>query len=121
MNKKIMSASLALAISCSLIGGNMALVSANTNNISVVERSEEHLVQPSGKVSAAAKLLLKAYRKLPNHVKKLIAKYTKLNVFLSIVEHYTGALEDAVYHACLKVGMPKMMANIVTKTIMLLV
>lgn len=77
--------------------------------------------QMRGKFSAAVKLIRKAYNKLPAKVKSFIAKYTKLNVLLNLIEHYTGTLEDAIYTACRKVGMPKDVANFVTKTIMLFV
>lgn len=78
-------------------------------------------IQTRGKFSKAVKLIKKAYKKLPTKVKTYIAKYTKLNVLLNLIEHYTGSLEGAIYNACRKVGMPKNIANFVTKTIMLFI
>lgn len=83
--------------------------------------SLDNEIQTRGKFSSAVKLIRKAYNKLPSKVKKIIAKYTKLNVLLNLIEHYTGTLEDAIYNACRKVGMPKSVTNFVTKTIMLFV
>lgn len=54
-------------------------------------------------------------------MKQIIAKYTKLSVLLNLIEHYTGTLENAIYNACRQVGMPKNIANFVTKTIMLFI
>lgn len=74
-----------------------------------------------GKFTTAVKAIRKAYNKLPKKVKQIIAKYTKLSVLLNLIEHYTGTLENAIYNACRQVGMPKNIANFVTKTIMLFV
>ena len=73
------------------------------------------------KFTWAVKAIRKSYNRLPKKVKQYIAKYTKLNTLLNIIEHYTGKLEDAIYSACKRVGMPNWMANFVTKTIMLFV
>lgn len=104
---------------------NFALSGINVanGNVSGSITSEEISsgAQTRGKFSAAVKLIRKTYKKLPKQVKSFIAKYTKLDILLNLIEHYTGTLEDAIYNACCKVGMPKNVANFVTKTIMLFV
>lgn len=77
--------------------------------------------QERGKFTWAVKLIRKAWNKLPKNVRNFINRYTNLSGFLNFIEHYTGKLEDGIYNACKKVGMPNWMANIVTKTIMLVV
>ncbi len=78
-------------------------------------------VQARGKFSSAVKLIKKYYKKLPKGVRSFIEKYTKLSIFLGLIEHYTGTLEAGIYNACRKVGMSKNVSNFVTKTIMLFV
>lgn len=74
-----------------------------------------------GKLTWAVKAIRKVYNKLPSKVKTVIASYTGLTGFLNLIEHYTGTLENGIYNACIKVGMPKSTANFVKKTVMLFI
>lgn len=82
---------------------------------------DENGAEARGKFTAIVKTIRKLYNKLPDSVKKLIAKYTNLDTLLGLIEHYTGTIEDAIYNACITVGMPDWAATLVTKTIMLLI
>ncbi len=98
---------------------NNMLDSKNPRNINFPNYNKN--IQTFGKFSSAARIIRKAYNKLPRKIKNLIAKYTRINILLNLIEHYTGTLEDAIYSAFRKIGMPKGIANFVTKTIMLFV
>lgn len=74
-----------------------------------------------GKLSWAVKAIRKIYSKLPANVKSLIAKYAGLETILSLVDHFTGAVEDGLYWACKQVGMPDWAAWVVTKAVTLLI
>lgn len=95
-----------------LLDNGDAFLNGEQLNIQSMER---------GRFTWAVKAIRKAYNRLPKKVKQYIARYTKLNTLLNLIEHYTGKLEDAIYSACKRVGMPHWMANFVTKTIMLFV
>ncbi|MBC9808934.1 hypothetical protein ACN6J9_05905 [Carnobacterium maltaromaticum] len=85
------------------------------------QNGQEIITMERGKFTWAVKAIRKGYNALPSKVKSFIAQYTGLNAFLGLIEHYTGALEDGIYKACIRVGMPSSVANFVTKTIMLFV
>lgn len=74
-----------------------------------------------GKLSWAVKAIRKSYSKAPKPVKNLIAKYTQLEVLLGLIDHFTGAVEDAIYWACKQVGMPDWAAWTVSKGLTLLI
>jgi hypothetical protein len=74
-----------------------------------------------GKLSWAVKAIRAAYGKLPANVKGYIAKYAGLEAILGYIDHFTGAVEDAIYQACKYVGMPDWMAWAVSKALTLLI
>lgn len=88
-------------------------------NGKIVKSNSE--VTLDGKFTAAVKIIRKGYNKLPKKVKQYIAAHTGLETFLGFIENATGTIQDAVYKACIKVGMNKTVANIVTAAIMTLV
>ena len=51
-------------------------------------------------------------------MKNIIAQYTEFSTILNFIENATGTLQNAIYDACIKVGMSKSVANIVTAAIM---
>lgn len=75
------------------------------------------LKQEKGKFGAAIKAIRKGYSKLPASVKKYINRYLGLNAILGTLDHWTGAIEDGIYWACKKVGMPDWMAWFVSKAL----
>ncbi|HEM4136641.1 TPA: hypothetical protein U1W51_000182 [Streptococcus suis] len=77
----------------------------------------QSLKQSRGKWTAAIKAIRKGYSKLPANVKSYINRYIGLNALLSTVEHFTGWLEDGIYQACRKAGMPNWMARLVAKSV----
>ncbi|MDR2976464.1 MAG: hypothetical protein LBV19_04045 [Streptococcaceae bacterium] len=74
-----------------------------------------------GKFTWAVKLLRAGYHRLPAGVKGYIAAHIGLDKLLSLIEHYTGSLENAIYNTCRSAGMPNWMAGFVAKTIMLVI
>ncbi|EOL45950.1 hypothetical protein [Enterococcus caccae] len=81
----------------------------------------EQLDMQRGKFTWAVKAIRKVWNKLPAGVRNTISGYVGINGFLNLIEHYTGTLENAIFNACKKVGMPTGVANFVTKTIMLFI
>lgn len=79
------------------------------------------MLQERGKISLAIKAIKTIYHKLPKPVKKYIAQYLKLEGLLGFLDHWTGAVEDGIYHACKSAGMPDWMAWVVTKAITMLI
>lgn len=71
--------------------------------------------------SAIAKAVLKIWKKLPKGIKSKIAKYTGIAGFLKAIDHFTGTEYHIIYSACRYVGMPRNVADIVTKTITLFI
>jgi len=72
-----------------------------------------------GKFSWATKAILKAYNLAPSPVKKLIANSVGIIPLLAIINHFTGWVEDAIYWACISVGMPPWAAWTVAKALTL--
>ena len=63
-----------------------------------------------GKWSFSVTAIRKGYSKLPSNVKRWINQYIGLNSILSTLEHFTGWIEDGIYQACKRAGMPDWMA-----------
>lgn len=76
-------------------------------------------IQPRGKISTAVKAFKKVYKKIPAKYKKAINKVIKVDLIIKLLEHYTGALENALYKACRKAGLSATKAKFITKTVML--
>jgi len=74
-----------------------------------------------GKISWAVKAIRQVWDKLPKKVKTTIGGYAGLEGILSVVEHYTGALEDAIYEGAKNIGLNDTAAWWVSKTIMLFI
>ena len=75
------------------------------------------LKQERGKWGVAIKAIRKGYSKLPSKVKGYINKYIGLNAILGTLDHWTGWIEDGIYHACRNAGMPDWMARTVAKAL----
>lgn len=73
-----------------------------------------------GRLTWAVNAIRRGYNRLPNSVKNLIGTYTGLQTLLGFIDHFTGAVEDAIYWACKQVGMPDWAAWTVTKGLTLL-
>ncbi len=73
-----------------------------------------------GKWSFSVTAIRKGYSKLPSNVKRWINQYIGLNAILSTLEHFTGWIEDGIYQACKRAGMPDWMAWTVTKALTLI-
>ena len=75
------------------------------------------LKRERGKVKTAIKAIKAAYSKLPEPVRKYINRYFGLSAILSVLDHWTGAIEDGIYWACKQVGMPDGAAWFVSKAL----
>ncbi|MEH6888424.1 hypothetical protein V7024_01410 [Bacillus sp. JJ864] len=73
-----------------------------------------------GKLSWAAKAITKLWDELPGPVKERLGRQSALYTIAQVVEHYTGALEDAVYAGVLKVVGNETAAWWITQSLMLL-
>ncbi|UIJ67218.1 hypothetical protein LW858_02670 [Bacillus cereus] len=73
-----------------------------------------------GKLSWAAKAITKLWDELPGPVKERLGRQAALYTIAQYVEHYTGALEDAVYGGVLKVVGNETAAWWITQSLMLL-
>lgn len=73
-----------------------------------------------GKWSTAVKAIRKGYNRVPSNVKRWINQYIGLNSILSTLEHFTGWIEDGIYQACKRAGMPDWMAWTVAKALTLI-
>ena len=73
-----------------------------------------------GKWSFSVTAIRKGYSKLPSNVKRWINQYIGLNSILSTLEHFTGWIEDGIYQACKRAGMPDWMAWTVAKALTLI-
>lgn len=74
-----------------------------------------------GKFTWAVKAIRKEWNKLPNKLKATIGGYAGLEGILSVVEHYAGALENAIYEGALRLGLSDITACWVSNTIMLFI
>ena len=85
---------------------------------------ERHWIQAAkmdrGKWSFSVTAIRKGYSKLPSNVKRWINQYIGLNSILSTLEHFTGWIEDGIYQACKRAGMPDWMAWTVAKALTLI-
>lgn len=79
------------------------------------------VVKERGKLSWATKILRAGWDKLPKGTKDAIGGIAGFEALLNFIDHYTGAIEDAVYEGCLMLGMGETAAWWVTKTLTLLV
>ncbi|MFK4881495.1 MULTISPECIES: hypothetical protein [Lactococcus] len=70
-----------------------------------------------GKMSLAIKAIKAAWSKLPLSVKNTIGVFGGIDVFLSTLDHWTGAVEDGIFWACKQVGMPDVAAWFVSKAL----
>lgn len=75
------------------------------------------LKQDRGKWGAAIKAIRKGYNKVPANIRGYINKYLGLNAILGTLDHWTGWIEDGIYTACKKAGMPDWMARAVAKSL----
>lgn len=73
-----------------------------------------------GKFSAAAKIILKGWNKLPKWLRNNVEGNVAISTFLKWIENATGTLQKAIYNACRKAGMNPTVANLVASGIMLL-
>lgn len=73
-----------------------------------------------GKLSWAAKAIKKLWNELPGPVKDRLGRQSALITIANRVEHYTGALEDAIYAGVLDVVGNSTAAWWITKSITLL-
>lgn len=96
------------------------IVPVSENQQQPTEDELNSLAQERGKFGLAVKTIRKIYHKLPKQVKNFIRDHIGFDRLLDFVDHWTGALEDGIYHACKSAGMPDWMAWIVTQAIMLL-
>lgn len=75
------------------------------------------IAEEKGKWGTAIKLIRKGYKKLPKNIRQYINKYIGLHGILKFLDHWTGSVEDGIYKACRKAGMPTWMARAVAKAI----
>lgn len=57
-----------------------------------------------GKLSWAVKAIRAAWDKLPDNVKIAIGGYVGFEQLLSFIDHFTGAVEDAIYEGLIYIG-----------------
>lgn len=72
-----------------------------------------------GKLSWAVKALRAVWNKIPANIKAAMGGLAGFETILNVVDNFTGAVEDAVYAGCKKVGMSDSVAWWVTKGLML--
>lgn len=101
-----------------LVNGKMVKWLANMP--APTEEQITALQKERGKWGAAIKAIRKGYSKLPAGVKSSINKYLGLNAILGTLDHWTGWIEDGIYYACRKSGMPDWMARTVAKALTLI-
>ncbi|KXY10988.1 hypothetical protein AT267_00895 [Bacillus cereus] len=73
--------------------------------------------QVQGKLGWAVKALKAAYNKVPASVKKSIGGVAAFEKLLGYIDHYTGAVEDAIYDGLIYIGVNKTAAWWITKTL----
>ncbi|WP_068503267.1 hypothetical protein [Paenibacillus kribbensis] len=94
---------------------NGAAYDRNGNSL---EKNNSGAISTQGKLSWAVKLLRAAWDKLPKGVQNAIGGTAGFSTLLSIIDTYTGAVEDAVLEGCKALGMSDTVAWWVTKTLM---
>ncbi|MCY9509915.1 hypothetical protein M5W68_01235 [Paenibacillus larvae] len=63
-----------------------------------------------GKLSWAVKALKKAWDMIPSKVKVAVGGVAGFAKLLDFIDHYTGAVEDAVYEGLIALGVNKTVA-----------
>ncbi|TKH46448.1 hypothetical protein C1I60_02360 [Paenibacillus terrae] len=91
---------------------------AYDRNGNSLEKNGSGAISTQGKLSWAVKLLRAAWDKLPTGVQNAIGGTAGFATLLSIIDTYTGAVEDAVLEGCKALGMSDTVAWWVTKTLM---
>ena len=127
MKNKILTKT-AIVLSCFLTLSTVALPSAtafaSTYSVSDKATVSQEDIQAAkmdrGKWSFSVTAIRKGYSKLPSNVKRWINQYIGLNAILSTLEHFTGWIEDGIYQACKRAGMPDWMAWTVAKALTLI-
>ncbi|MEK4503932.1 hypothetical protein [Bacillus sp. FSL R12-0069] len=77
--------------------------------------------QVQGKLKWAAQAIRQLWKELPGPVKERLGRVGALYTIAGVVEHYTGALEDAIYAGVLKEVKNETAAWWITKTLTLLI
>ena len=85
----------------------------------VSEKEIQSAKMQRGKWSIAVKAIRKAYFKVPPKIRGYINRYVGLNAILGTLDHFTGWIEDGIYQACKRAGMPDWMAWSVAKALTL--
>lgn len=103
------------------------LLSIDSNGIYLIDGvaydkdGHQLVLTERGKLSWATKILRAGWNKLPKKVQNAIGGIVGFEALLNFIDHYTGAIEDAVYDGCKYLGMSDSVAWWVTKTLTLLV
>lgn len=98
-----------------LIDGKIYKLPSNSSTPTSEEISA--MKQERGKWSSAIKAIKAGYSRVPEPVKKYIARFIGLDAILGTLDHWTGWIEDGIYQACKSVGMPDWMAWTVAKAL----
>lgn len=85
----------------------------------VISDYQQDGIQTRGKLSWAVKALRAAWGKIPTKVKTAIGGLAGFNRLLSVIDTFTGKVEDAVYTGCKTLGMSDNLAWWVTKSLMI--
>ncbi|QDQ03787.1 hypothetical protein [Bacillus sp. BD59S] len=88
--------------------------------LDAVANKDDSGFETRGKLSWAAKAIKKLWNELPGPVKDRLGRQSALITIANRVEHYTGALEDAIYAGVLDVVGNPTAAWWITKSITLL-
>jgi len=70
-----------------------------------------------GRLSWAVRLVRIAIGKLPVKILSAFFGFTTIRKFLSLFEHMTGSIENAIYWTCIYVGMPEWLAWTIAKAV----
>ncbi|MEK4501845.1 hypothetical protein [Bacillus sp. FSL R12-0069] len=88
--------------------------------ITAAINKDDTAFETRGKLSWAAKAIKQLWKELPPQVKERLGNQGALIVIANRVEHFTGAIEDAVYSGVLDVVGNSTTAWWITKALMLL-
>lgn len=88
------------------------------NAIKEVKLEAESTPTTRGKLSWAVKILKVAWTKIPTKVKVAIGGYAAYGKILSVLNTFTGTVEDGLYKGCKSLGMSNDVAWWVTKALL---
>ncbi|MDI0267247.1 hypothetical protein QIW52_14780 [Clostridioides difficile] len=88
------------------------------NAIKEVKLEAQSTPTTRGKLSWAVKILKIAWKKIPKPVKAAIGGYEAFGHILSVLNTFTGTVEDGLYKGCKSLGMSNDVAWWVTKALL---